>query len=153
MLSRELRLEEEYADIRLKVMGNTVTLYGRSAGDPLVWYELASFSFESDMPATYGTVSLRAADGEASVRKAAVYSLDASIEILPDDYDPADEGTGKHKKPLQGGEGIDTGIIVAIAAAVVVLAAVSAVLIIKKKKGRKQVTEGENKPEDGGMGE
>lgn len=153
VLSRDLRLEEEYADIRLKVMGNTVTLYGRSAGDPLVWYELASFSFESDMPATYGTVSLRAADGEASVRKAAVYSLDASIEILPDDYDPADEGTGKHKKPLQGGEGIDTGIIVAIAAAVVVLAAVAAVLIIKKKKGRKQASEGENKPEDGGMGE
>lgn len=142
-LARDLRLGEDFASVRLKVIGSTVTLYGHAADDPLKFYELASFRFESDMPMTYGTVSVFGGSN-TEVSRAAVYSLDSGIEISPDDYDPADEGAGKHQKPVLGGS---KGLIIGLSVGGAVLIAAIAVAVVfivranKKKKAQKEDAE------------
>lgn len=139
-LGRDLKLDEGTASVRVKVMGSTVTVYGRAFDDPMQYYELAQFTFESDMPATYGTISLRAQSGSMTVEQINIYSLDSSIVIPPDDYDPADEPPGKHKKPVLGENdnlGLIIGLSVGIPVVVIAAAVVVIVLVLKKKKNQK----------------
>lgn len=145
-ISKDLRLGEDFASVRVKVIGGTATLYGRTASDPLVYYHLADFRFETDMPATYGKISL-IASGNAEIRKAALYSLDSFVDIAPDDYDPADEMTGKHKKPLKGEKGCGSSMS---GLTLLPLAVVSAIAL--RKKRRDDTGNGEkNSSSDGGI--
>lgn len=135
-LSRDLKLSEGYADVRLKVIGASVVLYGRADGDPLNWYELGSFLFGGDGAAVYGKVGIYA-DGGAELESAAVYSLDSNIGIEADNYDPADEVAGKHKKPVRGLEQWEIALIIAACAVVVAGGGAAAVILIKKKRKKK----------------
>lgn len=149
VLAKDIALGEGVASVRLKVIGSTVTLYGRAESDPLKYYELASFKFESDMPVTYGTISLVAKEG-AALSRAAVYSLDSGIEIPPDDYDPSDEMTGKHPKPVRGNK---TGLIVGLSvggAALIAGGACLAAVLIKKKNKANKANDNANDTEEGG---
>lgn len=136
-LAENLRFSDAVC-LKLSVIGPQVVLSGR-AETAALYTELARFTFEDDMPATYGKIAVRA-HGAMTLSDVAVYTLDTSIPIDPDNYDPADEATGRRIKPLPPNPMRTVIIVCSVVGGVLVLsgAALTVVLVLRKKKSKRK---------------
>lgn len=142
--------------VRLTVMGDAVTVSVRAHETPydLLYKDIAAFSFDEKLPATFGKLGIVAGDGGSIViDRVRVYSLEAAIDIETEPYE--ETPIIRHIKPLSPNTALIVGLSVGLGAGIPVLAAVVivTVILVRKRKRAAAATAGSSSESGSDVGD
>ena len=131
---------QDGAQIKVVVLGNTVTVSARAANGPYddLSKAIVTAEFAENLGMTYGKIGFRTAEETtAKLSDVRLYSLDASIDIDPDNAPPEEPETPPATEDPDEGGLPGWAIALIVVGAVVVVAAVVVAVVFVRKKGKK----------------